>query len=76
MAIHINDFLCNSDEFIQSIISKLQDNFVGKMVTKCCKYLGLNIIQEGNIITLDQKNDADNSTKNKTLIGERTQLYF
>ena len=65
LAIHVDDLLCIGDnDFIESLISKLQDNFgVGKMETKCFKYLGRNIKHEGNIITIDQKNYVDNLTK-------------
>ena len=42
IAIHVSHFICN--DFIESLISELQDNLVvGKMETKCFKYLRLNV---------------------------------
>ena len=76
MTIHVDDFLCTGDNgFIESFISKLQENFaVGKIETKCFKYLGLNIKHEGNIVTLDQQNYVDNLSKIDIDIERRKNL--
>ena len=46
------------------------------METKCFKYLGLNIKHEGNIITLDQKNYADNLMEIDTDRRKNTTLLL
>ena len=44
------------------------------METKCFKYLGLNIKHEGNIMTLDQKNNVDNLIKIDIDIDQRKNI--
>ena len=73
MSIHVNDVLCtNHNHFVESLMSKLQDNFVvRRMETKCFKHLGLNIKHEENNLTLIQKNYVDNLTKIDIEIDQR-----
>ena len=66
MAINVDDFLCTGDnDFTESLISKLQDNFV------LGKIFGTEYKTEGNIITFVQKSYVDNLTKINIDINQR-----
>ena len=66
MAINVDDFLCTGDnDFTESLISKIQDNFV------LGKIFGTEYKTEGNIITFVQKSYVDNLTEIDIDINQR-----
>ena len=71
MAINVDDFLCTGDnDFTESLISKLQYNFV------LGKIFGTEYKTEGNIITFVQKSYVDNLTKTDIDINQRKNSTF